>query len=233
MRSEQRQDAAALQASFTALSQPLLGNLQHMTLSSSQSYHVRQSLSSDPHAAIYNSGRIQDNSTVRISATVASQQCPRGCRCRCHTRNSVRTPTWLRATFGQVFWTYSSSISMTSCNYPPCRKSLSKQHFTYYFPSWLVSRAIMASADMDNLFGAGAKVLVNIPLIIPEEDHMIWSFVIAGNLEQLRLLVSADRNLVHVRNQWGQSILHVSIVPKPRSSKSRTVLLGLLGIQHF
>lgn len=68
---------------------------------------------------------------------------------------------------------------------------------------------------MDNLFGAGAKVLVNIPLIVPEEDHIVWSFVMAGNLEQLQHLVSGDRNLVHVRNQWGQSIMHVSDILGP------------------
>lgn len=68
---------------------------------------------------------------------------------------------------------------------------------------------------MDNLFGAGAKVLVNIPLIVPEEDHIVWSFVMAGNLEQLQHLVSGDRNLVHVRNQWGQSIMHVSDILSP------------------
>ena len=65
---------------------------------------------------------------------------------------------------------------------------------------------------MDALFGAGAKVLVNIPLIVPEEDHLVWSLVMAGNLEQLRHLLLVDKNLVHVRNQWGQSILHVSSV---------------------
>ncbi|KAK1816837.1 hypothetical protein LTR12_008779 [Friedmanniomyces endolithicus] len=32
----------------------------------------------------------------------------------------------------------------------------------------------------------------------------------AGNLEELRRLISRERNLVHVRNQWGQSLMHVA-----------------------
>lgn len=70
------------------------------------------------------------------------------------------------------------------------------------FPPWLVSRAFIASASLEDLFGAGAKMSINIPLIIPEEDHIVWSLVIAGNLEQLRHLLSHDKNLVHIRNQW-------------------------------
>jgi hypothetical protein len=215
MHNEHRQDFAALQAGLTTFTQPLLSQMEQLTLLSSQQHQTRELLLGNAHTPVHSPERSQKNSAVRISATVASEQCPRGCRCQCHTRNSLRTPLWLRGTFGQLFWTYNSSISMRSCNHPPCRKSLSKQHFTYYFPSWLVSRAIVASANLDDLLGAGAKVLVNIPLIIPEEDHIVWSLVIAGNLEQLRHLVSGDKNLVYVRNQWGQSIMHVSYISSP------------------
>ncbi len=130
--------------------------------------------------------------------------------CQCRFRATIHTPVWLRNMFGQLFWTYNSSISIRTCNHPPCRKSLVRHHFTYYFPPWLFSRAICASANLDHLSSTGAKMMVNIPLIIPEENHIIWSLVIAGNLEQLRHLLSCDKNLVHVRNQWGQSIIHVS-----------------------
>ena len=52
--------------------------------------------------------------------------------------------------------------------------------------------------------------MMNIPLIIPEENHIVWSLVIAGNLEQPRQLLSREKHLVHIRNEWGQSIMHVS-----------------------
>jgi hypothetical protein len=81
---------------------------------------------------------------------------------------------------------------------------------TYYFPRWLVSRAFVASANLDNIFGAGAKVMVNIPLIVPEEEHIVWSLVIAGNVEELKHVLARDKNLMYVKNQWGQSIMHVS-----------------------
>ncbi|KXH65718.1 B-cell lymphoma 3-encoded protein [Colletotrichum salicis] len=68
----------------------------------------------------------------------------------------------------------------------------------------------MASINLENVFDTGAKVSLNLPLVIPEEDHIIWPLVMAGNLRQLRELLSRDRNLMHVRNQWGQSIMHVA-----------------------
>ncbi|KAL8789421.1 MAG: hypothetical protein Q9213_001178 [Squamulea squamosa] len=67
-----------------------------------------------------------------------------------------------------------------------------------------------ASANFDDILGAGAKMSINIPLIIPEENHIVWSLVMAGNMEQLRHLLSHDKNLVYIRNQWGQSLMHVA-----------------------
>ena len=210
MHNEQRQNFAALQATFTTSMQPMLAQMSRMTLAPNQTANMRQDLVSNAQSDFHGPETSRDSSAVRISTTITSQQCPSGCRCQCHARMSVRTPSWLRSVFGQLLWAYSSSISMRSCNYSPCRKSFGKHHFTYYFPRWLVSRAVIASANLDDLFGTGARISINIPLIIPEEDHIIWSLVIAGNLKQLQHLLSHDRSLMHVRNQWGQSIMHVS-----------------------
>lgn len=215
MHMEQRRNLAALQDSFTTSLQPLLAQIGQTTLASDQNPQMRQYLIDNARNGFHDQETARDNPTVRISATTTSQQCPSGCRCQCHTHTSVRTPPWLRSVFGQLLWSYNSSISMRYCNFPSCRKSLGKHHFTYYFPPWLVSRAFIASASLEDLFGAGAKMSINIPLIIPEEDHIVWSLVIAGNLEQLRHLLSHDKNLIHIRNQWGQSIMHVSNIFRP------------------
>ena len=219
MEIEQRQNFAALQASFTNSMRALLNQMEEISLSMKQQPEKRLPLvghSQGPFDAPHPSSK---SSAIRISASVASEQCPRGCQCQCHTRASVHTPVWLRNMFGQLLWTYNSSISIRSCNHPPCRKSLGRHYFTYYFPSWLVSRAICASANLDYVSSTGAKMMVNIPLIIPEENHIVWSLVIAGNLEQLRHLLLKDKNLVHVRNQWGQSIMHVSDAVRPPTSR--------------
>ena len=208
MKIEQRHNFAALQDSFTTSMQPLLAQMEQIKLAVSQSTPTCQQLVGSAHSD-FHSPETTNSSAVRISATITSQQCPSCCRCQCHVRSSICTPSLLRSVFGQLLWTYNSPISMRCCNYPPCRKSLGKHHLTYYFPPWLVSRAIVASANLDDLFGTGAKMSVNIPLIIPEEDHIVWSLVTAGNLEQLSHLLSHDKNLIHVRNQWGQSIMHV------------------------
>ena len=215
MHMEQRRNFAALQASFTTSLQPLLTQMGQTALVPDQPIQSRQFLVDNAESGFHGQETIRDGTVVRISATTTSQLCPSGCRCQCHTHTSVRTPPWLRSVVGQLLWSYNSSISMRSCNFSSCRKSLGKHHFTYYFPPWLVSRAFIASASLGGLFGTGAKVSVNIPLIIPEEDHIVWSIVMAGNLEQLRHLLSHDKNLIHIRNQWGQSIMHVSNISGP------------------
>ena len=209
---EQRRYVAAVQETFVTSVQPLIAQMGQTTLTSTQTSALSNQMVSGAQINYRDLEPTLHSLVMQISATTMSQRCPSGCRCQCHSPMSVRTPTWLRSVFGQLLWDYNSSISMKSCDYPRCRKSFGKHHFTFYFPTWLVSRAVVASATMCNLSGAGAKISVSVPLVIPEEDHMIWSIVIAGNLEQLRNLLTQDNNLVHVRNQWGQSILHISII---------------------
>jgi len=213
MRVEQRQDFAAVREDLASSLQPVLAQMEKMTLTLHQSNQTRQREGGGGRARDIARHVLPDNSSLRISATIASHQCPKGCRCQCHTRASLRTPSWLRGVLGQLHWSCNTSISMKSCDYTGCQKSLGSQHFTYYFPRWLLSRAVVASANLDGLSTAGAKVMVNIPLIVPEEDHIVWSLVIAGNVEQLQQLISRDKNLMYVRNQWGQSIMHVSQTP--------------------
>ncbi|KAH8896548.1 ankyrin [Thozetella sp. PMI_491] len=68
----------------------------------------------------------------------------------------------------------------------------------------------MVSANPEDLLSVGAKVFVSVPLIIPEERHIVWSLVISGNLQQLQELLAGNASLMHVRNQWGQSLMHVA-----------------------
>ncbi|KAF2014140.1 ankyrin [Aaosphaeria arxii CBS 175.79] len=214
LRVEQQQNYEALQTTLTCTMQPILGQMEQMTLALTRTQgshlptHNTPGGSNPPPYSPW--APPHQDLPVRVSATIASHQCPKGCKCQCHTRSSVRTPTWCKNVFGRLMWTYSSSISMRYCNYAPCRKSLGKHHFTYYFPPWLVSRALVVSAALDDLSGAGAKLSINVPLIVPEESHIVWSLVMAGNLEQLRVLVAQDKNLMYVRNQWGQNIMHVA-----------------------
>lgn len=215
MHMEQRRNFAVFQAGFKASSQPLLAQMGQKALTSDQPSQMLQYRAHSAQSGFHSQETTRDHPVVRISATTTSRPCSNGCRCQCHANMSVRTPRWLRSVFGQLLWSYNSSISMRSCSFPSCRKSLGKHHFTYYFPPWLVSRAFVASASLEDLFGAGAKISVNIPLIVPEEDHIVWSFVMAGNLEQLRHMLSRERNLIHIRNQWGQSIMHVSNLSSP------------------
>lgn len=208
MRVEQRQNMDAFHEDLTTYIQPLLAQIERMTVTVRQPHQRNQNRHERSQGI--SDALPTDRDSIRITATMTPQQCTKGCRCRCHARNSLSTPPWLRSVFGQLMLNYNTSISIKACDVPSCRKSVNNQHFTYYFPRWLLSRAVVASANLDGLFGAGAKIMVNVPLIVPEEEHIVWSYVIAGNTEQLRQLLSRDKNLMYVRNQWGQSIMHVS-----------------------
>lgn len=215
IRIEQRQNLHALEASFTNSMRPLLTQFEEMTLALKHQTHMLHPFTSNAHTPAYHPGTSLGSSAIRISATVASQRCPVTCSCQCHVRTSIRSPPWLRRVFGQLLWEYNSSMSMKPCNYNPCRKSGGKHHFTYYFPPWLISRAIIASADFGDLFGAGATVMINISPVVPKEDEIVWSLVVAGDIGKLRHLILHDKNLMHVRHRWGQLIMEVSTTLRP------------------
>jgi hypothetical protein len=157
MRVEQYRDMAAIQESVVRSIQPLLNQTEKMMMTLQQSSHPHHLARGQSHALPGSTASGLSVPTLQVSATISSSQCPRGCKCRCHTRSSLRTPSLLRGMLGQLQWSYKSSISLKSCNHPMCRKSVSNQHFTYYFPRWLVSRAFVASANLDNIFGARGR----------------------------------------------------------------------------
>ena len=78
MHVEQRQNFAALQATFTSSMQPLLTQMEQMSLALNQQTQMRQHLVGNAQIPFYNPETSRNNSAVRISATIASQQCPRG-----------------------------------------------------------------------------------------------------------------------------------------------------------
>lgn len=145
---------------------------------------------------------------VCITATLASLTCPRFCRCRCHSPRSLRSPSWMRNILGQMMLSYTPLIYATSCDYPPCRKRPQRSQFTYYFPGWVASRALVLRSVVNDLSGIGASWTVKMPIVV--EESTIFSAAGVGNIQHIQRQFSQRLISPFIVNIFGQTLLHVS-----------------------
>jgi len=118
------------------------------------------------------SGRVK-NDIFAIKATLNNARCNRFCKCQCHIPGRVETPRWLRAVAGSLFYAYTGSpwLHRRSCNYVKCKgHSTYSSQFTYYFPSWMISRAFVMSRTWHHLTGIGSSWTISIPRVIADEN---------------------------------------------------------------
>lgn len=107
-------------------------------------------------------------------------------------------------------FSYTNLIRPKPCNYLPCNRSPMKAHFTYMFPRWLASRALIASCVVDNLTGSTAGWAIRVPTIIPSY-HLVWQAIMDGNLAFLKSLFSNGEATPTVVDQYSNTLLHVSL----------------------
>ena len=188
---------------------------QHTTTSDTNQIQAYASLKSP--SQIVNQTSIAETSHVRVTTTVATQQCARLCPCQCHMRSHRRSPTWLTAAIGQLLFSYHDLLRTTPCNYPLCRKTPRKTEFTYYFPYWIAQKALMLSFNSD-LSGRAASILMTMPVIIPG-GHSIWYAVQNGNIPFIQQLFGQGLN-PHIIDQHGNSLVMVRT--------AHTLCIGLL-----
>ena len=88
--------------------------------------------------------------------------------------------------------------------------------FTYYFPRWLGSRALVVSGISQGLSGVGASWTIAMPIVIPGSDP-IWHAAKNGNIAYLQHQFSQGRVTPFVINSDGVSLLLVcSVLLTPR-----------------
>ncbi|KAK2047654.1 ankyrin [Colletotrichum somersetense] len=173
------------------------------------SYEERGVLSSQDRPSTPASGGI----SVEAVGNWGIEQCDSICPCDCHVRRTIEAPRWLRGLFGTLFYTYSGSpiFGRLPCNYLPCRKTGDGGHqYTYYFPSWWISRALYVSFTRQNLTGIGGSWTLRIPKML-DGGHPIWRFVNSGTVRQVaELLPKFGVSLCDI-NQDGKSLLHFAV----------------------
>ena len=112
---------------------------------------------------------------VLITATLGQDNCIRCCPCQCHTPSRLQTPNLLRHLLGSWMLVLRNIALPTTlrCDYSLCRKSrLSSFSLAYYFPKWMLARAITIMGNWKDLHGAGVSIVVRLPRIRPFDEPM-------------------------------------------------------------
>lgn len=157
--------------------------------------------------AVNRQDSINDHSVIQVTTSITTQRCARFCPCQCHKRSHVRSPEWLKAIVGQMFCSHNGLIRTTPCDYPPCRQSPRKTHFTYVFPLWL-PRRVMVMSTVSDLSGGGAKISVAMPVVIDTHER-IWEAVRSGNIALVQYWFANGYN-PYVVDSHGRNLLSVS-----------------------
>lgn len=127
-----------------------------------------------------------DDRLLKVKTSITTQRCAQLCPCKCHTRSQIRSPIWLKTLIGQMLFSYHGTLRTTTCNYPPCRRTPGKTDFTYFFPGWLVQRAVMISSASE-LSGRGATISIAMPVVVSWHDP-VWNAIHRENMGLLRHL---------------------------------------------
>ena len=169
-----------------------------------------------PNEAIYNaqnsqatSQRLSIDSTLRITTTLRINRCPRFCCCQCHERSVGRTPGWLKAVLGQLMFSYTGTLMLKPCNHRPCKQQSRQSQFTYIFPTWLASKALVASSASSILSDAGACWRMKCAVVL-DSNETVWRAIEAGNIKKLQQAITAGRFSPHVVNEFGKTPIYVS-----------------------
>jgi hypothetical protein len=140
------------------------------------------------------------------------QRCELTCKCQCHKKTTIQTPTWLQPVVGAFLVNYNSLpvLGPRPCNSSFCRSN-SRTNITvqYYFPSWLFSLGIHMSSSWSGLTGQGARFHLQAPLVIGA-GHPVWSLFDFDAVDELRRMLTKRTVLPNCVSSYGLSLLLVS-----------------------
>lgn len=151
--------------------------------------------------------------TLRITTSMPRMVCDLACNCQCHIRMQYRTPQWVSAVIGSLFYssTFTPAPDVRRCNSTKCFRSkpYSSSRFTYYFPAWMI-RTAHVYCSWSNLQGTNSSWVIRMPREISDESKC-WTYIEFGRTEGIKqLLMSKDMSPYDV-NDMGDSVLYVCI----------------------
>ena len=147
---------------------------------------------------------LRTDMTTGLRSTV----CSRCCTCACHRRRRIRSPRFVDNFWGTLFLGYSAMpIMAPTCSESTCKRSTAPSiSLTYYFPKWLLNRALSV-ALMNTL---EPTACLRFPRVIDINEE-IFSYTETDREEDIKLLFEqglASPN--DIDDTYGYSVLQVS-----------------------
>lgn len=153
-------------------------------------------------------------SVVHIAARMISNSCPAACLCACHRHHAFRTPSWLARIIGRLFISSQGIRLIPFCKPHPCSVSTclgsntSTARLDYYFPTWLMYRALSVVGRW-TLSGLATSWHLRMPRAVPD-DSLILHAVNSGNRHSIANLIQAGEASLYDVDTEGDSLLWVS-----------------------
>jgi hypothetical protein len=146
--------------------------------------------------------------SITTRSRLLRKVCRPWCSCICHSKRSVKTPALWKNVLGSVFVGYSGVPVLTpACDETSClQRTTFGADITYYFPTWLISRAISVNLSAST-FGT-PELSLRMPRMI-NWAAPLWYGARIGDQIRVEMLFSEGNASPYDVNAYGQSSLHV------------------------
>ena len=135
-----------------------------------------------------------------------AQGCSFSCRSSCHKQMQWKSSSL----WDNVLGLFVLGCSFGSCNACSCEnKQTSKIVTIYTFPWWLIRRAVFTT-----ICSQGPELLLRVQRVRPK-DAAIFLALENNQMETMKKLILVGKASILDVNEDGQSLLHVSIYPRP------------------
>ncbi|KAG4431012.1 hypothetical protein IFR05_013502 [Cadophora sp. M221] len=149
------------------------------------------------------------NAYLRIKTFANTNRCEKYCNCQCHVQSRLATPRWLEGLVGTLFYSYAGTPILNSqkCNSRRCQRSMaSSTQFCYYFPTWMVRKALIFTSTWRDVTGSGASWSIRVPRVF-DNTHPASSSIVTGNLANLQRILSTREISPFDIDRDGESLL--------------------------
>ena len=131
------------------------------------------------------------------------QQCVVWCSCKCHAKQSFRSPWLISCFIGEFRIQYDGA--RPQCNERKCVRSSSvSYHLTYRFPRYLLDRYLLTTAHFHPT--DGPRFSLRMPRVMPW-SHMLWYYANTQQTEGIQNLFSEGKASPFDLNLQGASAL--------------------------
>jgi hypothetical protein len=139
-------------------------------------------------------------------------QCSVTCACCCHSKRRMHIAHALSYITGFICIIYVGGDTNRACDHSSCRrKLLATLNLTYYFPPWLLTKAMSIFLRFDP--AGGMNMTLRMPNVCPDTST-IFHLATAGDVGGMKALFEKDLASPNdVSCSFGYSVVHVSCVP--------------------